>query len=177
MENQKEIWKDIPNYDGLYQASNLGRVKSLKRFAKDPLNGTRIIKERILKEIFGSGGYCYVCLSKNGRTKTMAVHRIMALTFFNHNSKESELVIDHIDNVRKNNYLNNLQVITVRENTSKDRCNYTSDYVGVSWDKKCKKWRSQIYINGKQKYLGRYKSELEASIAYQNKLKEINDSH
>jgi len=77
---QKEIWKDIPDYEGLYQASNLGRVKSLKREVYS-YNGYRIIKERILK--FTITRYYYVSLRKYNKTKKFYVHQLIAMAFLN----------------------------------------------------------------------------------------------
>ena len=59
----KEIWKDIPNYKGLYQISNLGRIKSLKRYVKNK-HGKRIVKEKILTNYINGTGYYAVNLRK-----------------------------------------------------------------------------------------------------------------
>lgn len=56
----KEIWKDIPGYEGLYQASNLGRIKSLKRIAKKEYNNNRIVHERIMNGTKNAGGYIWI---------------------------------------------------------------------------------------------------------------------
>jgi len=76
-----------------------------------------------------------------------------------------------------NNRLDNLQLITHRENISKDRFrhNYSSKYVGVYWDKSRNKWMARIGINKKMKFLGRFTSELEANSAYKTALSQIND--
>jgi hypothetical protein len=84
-----------------------------------------------------------------------------------------ELVIDHKNNVKTDNRLANLQIITNRENLSKDKIGFSSRYVGVSFHKKNKKWRAEIYVNGKTKYLGCFASELDASNKYQEELKKI----
>ena len=66
-----------------------------------------------------------------------------------------------------------MQVITQRENSSKDKKGGSSKYVGVTFNKLNNTWKSQINIDGKIKYLGDFKNEIDASKAYQNKLKEI----
>ena len=77
------------------------------------------------------------------------------------------------DNNKLNDKLYNIQVITNRENLSKDKKRGTSKYIGVCWSKREQKWTSQIRINGKKKGLGYYKTEQEASQAYQNELKKL----
>ena len=83
------------------------------------------------------------------------------------------LVVDHINNNSLDNRVENLQVITQRQNATKDRTNKTSKYAGVSWHKALNKWRSYIKINYKQIHLGYFDNEEEASEVYNNKLKQI----
>ena len=164
----KEVWKSIPNYEGLYEVSSLGRVKSL--------GNDRTRKEKILKP-FVTGkyrNYYTLELSKDGIKKTFKVHHLVVLSFLNYiRDKNKDLVIDHINNDQSDNRLENLQIITNRENISKDIKNATSKYTGVIWDKERSKWRAEIRINKISNYLGRFKTELEAHQAYQNKLKEL----
>lgn len=168
----QEIFKDIPGYEGSYQVSNLGRVKSLSRVVK---KGT--LKERILKSSPDRQGYLRVNLYKKGNKKTEKIHILMAIVFKGHLQSGYEgLIVDHIDNIKINNFEWNIQLITNRENTSKDRKNGTSKYIGVYRSENQKKWRSNIYFNGKLKYLGSFTSELEAAGAYQTMLKEITES-
>ena len=158
----EEVFKDIPGYEGIYQVSNLGRVKSF-----------RFNKEKILKPTVGSHGYYTVGLCK-GKRKTISVHQLVAMTFLNHKPDgTTKVVVDHIDNNPLNNRLYNLQLVTNRENTSKDKKG-SSKYRGVSWAKERNKWISSITINGKKKTLGYFNCELAASDAYQKKLAEIN---
>jgi ribosomal protein L15E len=72
------------------------------------------------------------------------------MAFLNHTPCGYKIVVDHIDNnIKTDNRLENLQLITQRENVSKDIKNTSSKYIGVCWHKKAKKWRSSIQINGK----------------------------
>lgn len=160
MEN--EIWKDVPNYEFQYQVSNLGRVKSLSRIGSRGCN----IKEKILKAGISSNGYLSVSLYGDKSGKTYNVHQLMATAFLNHKACGYKLVVDHIDNNRRNNNLENLQIVTSRENSTKDRKNGASRYVGVRWYKRDCKWESRIKINKKDVYLGRFNSEIEAHNAY-----------
>jgi hypothetical protein len=166
-----EIWKDIPGYEGLYQVSNLGRVKSLQR---EVCNGVRCYnkKENILKPNIRLSGHYKVDLYKGLKRHAKSIHQLVAIAFLEHIPNGLSLVVDHIDNDKTNNKLENLQIITQRENASKDR-NGNSKYAGVCYHIRRKKWCVGIIINGKRHHLGSFKDEKEASEVYQNKLKEI----
>jgi hypothetical protein len=155
-----EVWKVIPEFES-YQVSNLGNVKSLKYG-----------KERILKQPINSKGYCQVNVYSNKKSKKKTISQLVAITFLNHKPCGFKIVVDHIDNNKLNNKLYNLQLITNRENLSKDRKG-NSKYTGVHLDKGRKKWRSAIRKNGKLKYLGVFTNEKEASQAYQKELKNL----
>lgn len=159
----EEIWKDIPNYEGMYQISNLGRVKSLSN------NNSK--KEKILKQYIDKYNYYNISLNKKNIGSTLKVHKLIAMAFLNHTPCGYKEIVDHIDNNPLNNNVNNLQLITQRLNCSKDKKNKSSKYTGVYWSKRDKIWRSQISINGKLKNLGRFNTEIEAHEAYKNELK------
>lgn len=97
----KEIWKDIEGYEGLYQVSNLGRVKSKLR------------KGRILKPI-NTKKYYSVILCKNSTTKEIYVHRLVAYAFIP--NPQNKPFINHIDGNKQNNYVENLEWCTQSEN-------------------------------------------------------------
>ena len=157
-----EIWRKIEGFEG-YEVSNLGRVKSLK-----------FGKERILKSGKDSGGYLIVVLSKDKIPKCKTIHKLVAMAFLDHIPDGThKLVVNHIDFNRLNNNINNMEIISQRENTNRKHLKSTSKYTGVSWNKASKKWMSMIRINGKLKYLGYFNTELEAHKIYQNKLAEI----
>jgi len=106
----QEIWKDIPNYDGLYQVSNLGRVKSLVGW-----NGKKYIKrEKILKGGLNKKGYIQCVLSNNGIHKTVKIHRLVALYFIKNNKNKPQ--VNHIDCDKLNNKATNLEWVTNKEN-------------------------------------------------------------
>ena len=168
---KNEVWKDIQGYEGLYQVSSLGRVKSLAK--KIGYGKGYFIGDKILKPGLTSSGYLGVRLYKKNKGKTFRIHKLVAIAFLNHTPCGHKIVIDHIDANKENNALSNLQLISSRENLQKDKKRGSSNYHGVSWVKPNKKWKSQIQINGKIKYLGLYNSEIEASKAYQKELEKI----
>jgi hypothetical protein len=157
-----EIWKDIPQYEAMYQVSNLGNVKSLK-----------CNKEKFLKHNSLAKGYKRVGLFKNNKLKYFYIHQLVAMAFLNHKPCGFKLVVDHINDNCLDNRVENLQIISQRENVYKTQNKYSSNFKGVHWDKKSKKWRSQININGKIKSLGFFINELEAHLAYKNALKTV----
>lgn len=168
----KEFWKDIPGYEGFYQASNLGRVKSMfRKNVHHPRN--KFIRTKVLKQTKNSRGYLAVTLCKDNLEKRWNVHHLIALTFLNHSTINSELVIDHIDGVKINNQLKNLQVITQRENSSKYQQNKTSKYTGVSFDFRRNKYQSRIRINKKQVHLGLFDDEKKAHQIYKIAIENI----
>jgi len=172
---QEEIWKDIPGYEGVYQVSSLGRVKSLPRKIYRKCGKLHYSKEDRIMSLCISNGYKVICLYKNGKSRKYSLHQLLAMAFLNHTANGFKIVVDHIDNNSLNNNLSNLQIITARENSSKDRKGYSSKFIGVSWSKAAKKWMAYIIIDKKFTYLGCHNNELDARDAYQNKLKEINN--
>lgn len=101
----EEIWKDIAGWEGLYQVSTCGRVKSLKYG-----------KERILKQSKNSSGYLTVSLYIEGKTLSKVVHRLVAIAFIP--NPENKIEVNHIDEDKKNNRLENLNWMTSKENSN-----------------------------------------------------------
>ena len=107
-----------------------------------------------LKPGLGNHGYLLVGLMKNGKQHTKNVHRLVAQTFIdNPNDKDC---VDHIDNDKTNNSVYNLRWATHQENhyNRSISSNNTSGVKGVTWNRRAKKWQSQIMINGKLYNLG-----------------------
>lgn len=109
-----EIWKDIIGYAGYYQASNLGRIRSLNRKVKHYRGGILNRKGIILKQGLDVYGYPQVLLSKNGKSKNHKVHRLV-LSAFKANIRNKP-TINHKDGIKKNNNINNLEWATRSEN-------------------------------------------------------------
>lgn len=159
MENQKEIWEPIPGYNGNYELSNFNNVKSL-----------HFGKERILKQGFYKG-YYRVHLSLNNVKQKLGIHQIVAMCHLGHVPKGRFIVVDHKNEIKSDNRLENLQIITSRENVTRSIKNSSSKYSGVSWDTRSKKWKSRIVIDAKRICLGVFDTEEEASRYYENALK------
>ncbi len=166
----EEIWKEIIGYEGLYEVSNYGNIKSISRTITKG-NITYVTKDKLLKQSVDTVGYPYVNLSDYKKQKTFRVHQLVAVAFLNHTpNKYDGLLVDHIDGNKLNNHLSNLQLVTNRKNSSKDRKNKTSKFTGVSWHKQSNKWLAQVRRNNKVEYLGVFEKEEEAVIAYLNSL-------
>ncbi len=176
----KEVFKDIPGYESIYQASNFGNIRSLNRKMISSNNIIKRYKGQLMANVLDNTGYYLVNLTKYGKRRTRQVHQLMAMTFLNHKPNGHKIIVDHIDYNKLNNRLDNLQLVTQRENLTKDRHkhNRSSKYVGVSWHKPLNKWRASIKINSKNYYLGYFHKEIEASEAYQKRLKQlVNEIH
>ena len=167
-----EEFKDIAGYEGMYQVSNLGRVKSLARKS----SAGRNIQERIRKTPINFHGYPMTILSKDAIRKTITVHQLVAIAFLGHIPKGKSVHINHIDFDRTNNNVKNLEITTPRENGNKKHLKSSSKYTGVCLHKATNKWSAQIYLNGKIKYLGLFKCEIAASVAYQKALNTFNEN-
>ena len=111
----QEIWKDIKDYEGLYQVSNLGNVKASKREIYTG-RGYYIREERPLKLRLNTKGYYYIDLSKNNKTKRFMVHRLVALMFIS--NPDNKPCVDHINTIRTDNRVENLRWVTKKENSN-----------------------------------------------------------
>lgn len=158
---QNEVWMDIPNYEGLYQVSNLGNVKSLPKKWISGKNLIRkhdggLMKQRIPKSI----KYYVVTLRANNKPKTFTVHQLVAMAFLNHIPCGHKLVVDHINNDKTDNRLENLQIVTNRFNLNKSKISY------LGLPKNVKKnrfgFRVVFKINKKDIGFGNFKSIHEA---------------
>ena len=102
----KEIWKPVRNYEGLYEVSNMGRVKSL--------NYNRTGKERIMKGLDNGHGYLFVQLCKDGKAKNCRINRLVAMAFIPNPDNLPE--VNHKDKIRTNNRVDNLEWCTTQYN-------------------------------------------------------------
>ena len=162
-----EIFKEIPSYEGLYSVSNKGTVISH--------NYNHTGKSKELKQPLASSGYCRVVLCKNNIKRSYMTHQLIAMAFLNHTPNKSRgIVVDHIDNNKMNNALENLQVVDIRTNSCKeiDKTKTGTSFLGVIKVRESR-FRARISIKGKCTHLGYFKTAQEASNAYLLKLSEL----
>ena len=110
----KEIWKDIKGFEEIYQVSNLGRIKSLERFRKGKNGSLVTVKERILKPWINSTGYYLIELHKQSIKKKYYVHRLVWSAFNGQIPKNMQ--VNHINEIKTDNRLSNLNLMTAKEN-------------------------------------------------------------
>ena len=139
-----EIWKDIEGFEGLYQVSNLGKVKSLN------FNHTK--KEKILKLQSGKYGYLLVSLCKEGKGKTYQVHRLVAQAFIP--NLENKPQVNHKDEDKTNNKVENLEWVTSKEN-----CNYRTRNERMANSKSKPIYGINIKTNEKIEFLSTMEAE------------------
>lgn len=107
-----EIWKDIPNFIGLYQISNFGRIRSVKKNKSQKM--AFFIKERILKQMLAPQGYYKVDLYKNHKRNSKYVHRLLMESFID--NPENKPQINHINGIKTDNRIENLEWCTRSNN-------------------------------------------------------------
>lgn len=114
----QEIWKEVEGYAGLYEVSNLGRVRGVAREVRvrNRQHDTAKIRERMLSMKISNCGYLMCCLSKNGVDKRVVVHRLVAKAFLPHSHKKN--CVNHINGVKTDNRQDNLEWVTNKENMS-----------------------------------------------------------
>lgn len=121
---KKEYWRPVLGYEGLYEVSNLGRVKSFDTYRKGKNGSIRICKGKILKLCTDKYGYLLVNLYKNGKLKTFKVHKLVAEAFLEipeelkHLKGTRYLQVNHKDEDKTNNNVNNLEFCSAKYNTN-----------------------------------------------------------
>ena len=110
-----ELWKDIPGYEGLYQVSNLGNVKSIDRYVPHKTFGKKFCKGRTMATHINNAGYVTVNLCKGNHYKSFDIHRLVAITFIPV-SDITGMEVNHKDEDKWNNCAENLEWVTKSEN-------------------------------------------------------------
>ena len=124
MKLNNEIWKDISNYEGLYQVSNLGNIRSLDRYTNGR-NSKRLIKGKILKAFKDKDGYMNVNLYKNAKIKQFKVSRLVAEAFIPNPNNLPQ--VNHKNEIKSDNCVDNLEWMTLIDN-----CNYGTRNARIS---------------------------------------------
>lgn len=158
-----EIWKDIEGFEGTYQVSNLGQVRSLPRAVKAGFGSFRFDNGRILQLIVNRAGYLYVNLGR----KKQYVHQLVAKAFLRWVDGCS---VDHIDGCKSNNKADNLEIVTILENNLR-MWRRIKGKRGVDFHRG--KWRAAIRCNNTYITVGRFSDKEEAYQAYYDKYIEI----
>lgn len=168
-----EVWAWIPGYEGMYQASTLGEIRSFYSMYRSTIKSD---PQRIMKPQIDPKGHLYVGLKTNGIDKKRSIHTLMGETFMNHKYDSGlKMIVDHRNNIKTDNCLFNLQIISQRENSVKDanKENHTSKYVGVCYIKN--KYRATIRIGKYRFNLGSFDNEEDAAKTYKSALSLHND--
>ena len=118
-----EVWKAIPGYEGFYEVSDQGRVRSVDRMVHNPRGLDRLMRGRVLKRQTSNNGYYTVGLSKLGKPAMHPVHRLVAYTFLG--TRPDGHHVRHLDGNPLNNRLENLAYGTPQENED-DKNSYGS---------------------------------------------------
>jgi len=166
---ENEVWKDIPSLKNMYQASNMGRIKSKEREVIKEKGRSYIKPQQLLSPNNNGRDYLSVMLAIDGKYFRRYIHRLVMEAF----NGESKLTVDHIDRDKSNNRLENLRYLTQRENTvafQEQNENKSCKSVGVSFYKGLGKFGASIKLGTDSYSLGIYNSEEEASIVYQKAL-------
>ena len=146
----EEIWKDVVGYEGYYQVSNLGRVKSLDRISS---NGRKIKGKILSTKVNTPPYYPRVSLSVNGKMKLVQVHRLVAQAFVYNPDPEHKTQVGHKDESRTNNRADNLEWVTPKENSNmplhRERVSKANEGKVLSAETK-----SKISLSQKGKYKG-----------------------
>lgn len=167
-----EEWKDIKGFDGVYQVSNMGRVRTYR--AKDGWVGYKLTEEpRIMSLVSHGNGYVYITLVIDGKKQNKYVHRLVAEAFIGDIPKG--YVINHIDHNKNNNAVSNLEIITQKQNV--DYSKELMKHPKTMSENKCiciRKRGKPYEVTVNKKYLGRYNTIEEARSVRDAYIKEVN---
>lgn len=161
----QEIWKPVIGYEGIYEVSNMGRVKSLPR---RKVLTELILKPNIKKKVKTS--YYNIGLSRNNHKKKFYIHRLVAQAFLG----DSPLSVNHVNGDGLDNRIENLEYVSNRENTNHMYKGKGKYLTGVDKRREeIESYKAVISINGKRKHLGTFDTELEAHHAYLSAAREL----
>lgn len=158
-----EEWRAIPGYEGYYEASSLGRIKSLRRVIARRDGYAQPVAEKILAQKVMNKSYRGVALLKDRKQTTFLVHRLVMQAF-----EAYEGPVDHVDRCGANNAISNLRRASLSQNQANQgmRRNNTSGFKGVTWDRRANRWMAQISVANKRQFLGYFKVPEEAARKY-----------
>ena len=172
----EEIWRPIEGYEGLYEVSSYGRVRSLDRYVKS--KSYRLHKGKVLSPGKEKVGYLFVNLAYNGKHKTIRVHRLVAQAFLSNPDNLSE--VNHKDEDKTNNSVDNLEWCDRKYNNNygsrKDKVKDTKIKTGYWTGLNKEEYRKKYYQDNKDKnkdkkkeYMNKYYQDNKAKILMQVK--------
>lgn len=172
-----EKYIDIKDYEGMYQISNHGNVRSLDRSVV--CSNGHTVKYKAGNRKPSKSEYRMIALSKNGNVKMKKISRLVATHFIK--QEDGKNIVNHIDGNKHNDNYKNLEWCNYSQNSVhasdtglKKRVNKVS---GVFFDKKRNKWCSYLYRNNKNIFLGRFETETKALVANSDALKKYNNEN
>jgi hypothetical protein len=167
-----EVWKSIKGYDGIYEVSNMGRVRSYMK--KDGWAGYKVTDTpHLMSTIPNGNGYMYVTLSKGCKRENKYIHRLVAEAFIG--DIPQGYVINHIDYDKANNQVGNLEIVTQRQNVGYSRHKMCKPRKRDANAYICYRERNNVYeVTVRKKYLGKFKTLEEARSARDAYIEEIN---
>ncbi len=160
-----EQWRPVVGWQGYYEVSSRGRVRSLPRTIMRSNGKPQTFKERILRPAPDRNGYLAVTLCRDGVARTVQVH-VVEFAAFN-GPLPRGMTVDHRDRNETNNDIGNLRLATNQQNAANSKLSTanTSGFKGVS-QTASGKWQAQIFVDGKSRYLGSFDNPEQASLAY-----------
>jgi hypothetical protein len=161
-EMKNEIWKQVKGYEGLYEVSNLGNIKSVDRYVTSITGVTRLLKGKLLKHGKTKSGYMNVVLMNQGVRNNHTVH---SLVYDAHGIGERngrKLQVHHIDHDKTNNAIYNLTLKTPQDNMIESRINLGYITPGIQWVPQRNKWQVYTTVNSKRIWAGYYNNYKDA---------------
>ena len=113
---EKEIWKSIKDFEGMYEVSNFGRVRSLDRLVKYKSGMSRFFEGTIMAQRMSTSGYKVINIFKKGKPKTVSIHSLVATAFIPKHESKKILIVNHKDGDKTNNFYRNLEWVTYSQN-------------------------------------------------------------
>ena len=159
-----EIWKDISDYEGKYQVSSLGRVRSLLN-----CHGNKLSEPKILKDAKNNRNYHFVQLCKDGKAKGFLIHRLVGMAFIE--NPDNKLTIDHLDKDKSNNQVSNLRWATNNEQLyNKEYPTTINSNTGATGEKYIHKTKKgyRVYNKRSNPIIFAHFKTLEEAVKYRN---------